>query len=236
MKARFGVFFLSFLTQVPKNHSYDLHLPINFGVYLSIWQFLYFMVIHKDSCQMRFCKNLYILLSDQIFKCIALPNFYRPLHCLMCSQSTASKQAEEEHKYNLPRRVWKQAESGQCLRHTTLHGTMHWGLWKTPHLPAETFKLLTVFKTRNGISSFWLASFFFSLGKEPSPDAEGWSLGIGKLGLSETFTFKLVHKIGLTQEWGDLLILGKKNVLLEEQWSPRHAVGGCCPHAWVKVW
>lgn len=88
---------------------------------------------------------------------------------------------------------------------------MHWVLWKTPHLPAETFKLLTIFKTRNGISSFWLASFYFSLGKELSPDAEGWPLAIEKLGLSETFTFKLVYKIGVTQEWGDLRILGKKN-------------------------
>lgn len=100
---------------------------------------------------------------------------------------------------------------GQCLRHTTLHTTTHCILWKTLHLPAETFKLVTVFKTRNGISSFWLASFFFSLGKEPSLDAEGWLLGIGKLGISGTFSFKLLYKVSLPQEGGNLLFLGKKN-------------------------
>lgn len=96
---------------------------------------------------------------------------------------------------------------------------MHWVLWKTLHLPAETFKLTTVLKTRNGISSFWLTSLFFSLGKEPSLDAEGWPLGIGKLGLSETFSFTLLYKAGLPQKEGTYCSLGRKILPDEHTWG-----------------
>lgn len=90
---------------------------------------------------------------------------------------------------------------------------------KTLHLPAATLKQVAAFKPRKGISSFWLASFLFSLVKKPSLDAEEWPLGIGNLDLSETFNFKLLYKVGLPQEWGDYYSLGRKTLLDEHTWG-----------------